>query len=115
MDIWAGDDMVSDENVLDFYEALGFEEIDIEDGLTALSFEIDPQGSYALITNAEGAIPETLKQAVVFACYSPEGAFLWSASFKHSYVFKDIWAGNKSTEQKLDAIRKRRENIDYYK
>lgn len=106
---------MSDESVLTFYEDLGFEETAIEDDLTALSLEVDPQGSYALITDEEGAVPETLKQAVVFACYTPEGAFQWSASFKNSYVFKDIWAGSQPTEQKLDAIQKRRENIAYYK
>lgn len=106
---------MSDESVLDFYEPLGFEETDIEDGLTALYFEIDPQGSYALITNDEGSVPATLKQAVVFACYTPEGAFQQSASFKNSYVFKDIWSGPPTVEQKLDAIQKRRENFDYYK
>jgi len=106
---------VSDENALDFFETLGFEETDIEDGLTALFFETDPQGSYALLTNEEGAIPENLKQAVIFACYTPEGAFQWSASFKNAYVFKDIWSGAETPEQKLDAIAKRRESIDYYK
>lgn len=106
---------MSDENILDFYEGLGFEETAIEDGLTALSFEIDPQGSYVLLTDEEGAVPETLRQTVVFACYTPEGAFQWSASFKNSYVFKDIWSESQTTEQKLDAIQKRRENIAYYK
>lgn len=106
---------MSDESVLDFYEDLGFEETAIEDGLTALSFEVDPQGSYALVTDEEGAVPETLRQVVVFACYTPEGAFQWSASFKNSYVFRDIWSGNHTTEEKLDAIQKRRENIAYYK
>ena len=115
MSICIGDDIVSDENILEFYETLGFEETDIEDGLTALYLEIDPQGNYALITNEEGAVPETLKQAVVFACYTPEGAFQQSASFKNSYVFKEIWSSAQTVEQKLDAIQKRRENFDYYK
>ena len=106
---------MSDESVLTFYEALGFEETDIEDDLTALSLEIDPQESYVLITNEEGAIPETLKQAVIFAYYTPEGAFQWSAGFKNSFVFRDIWSKSQSPEEKLAAIGKRRENIDYYK
>lgn len=106
---------MSDESVLDFYKPLGFEMTDIEDDLTALSFEIDPEGSYVLLTNEEGVLPETLKQSVIFAYYTPEGAYQWSASFKNSYVFKDIWSGSQSTEQKLDAIQKRLENIDYYK
>ena len=106
---------VSGEAVLDFYESLGFEETDIEDDLTALYFETDPQGSYVLMTNEEGAIPETLKQAVIFACYTPEGAFQWSASFKNSYVFRDIWSGAQTPQEKLDAVGKRRENVDYYK
>ena len=115
MSICIGDDIVSDESVLDFYGALGFEETDIEDGLTAFYLEIDSQGSYVLITNDEGGIPESLKQPVIFACYTPEGAFQHSASFKNSYVFKEIWSSAQTVEQKLDAIQKRRENFDYYK
>ena len=113
MDIWAGDDTVNDESVLTFYETLGFEETDIEDDLTALFFELDPQGSYALVTNEEGAIPETLRQAVIFAVYTPEGAFQWSASFKNSHVLKNLWSGAETSQQKLDAIEKRRKSVDY--
>jgi hypothetical protein len=105
---------VSDGTVLEFYEALGFEETEIEDALTALSLEVDPQGSYVLITNEEGEIPETLRQTIIFACYTPEGAFQWSASFKNSFLFKDIWSGDQNVQQKLEAIAKRREDIDYY-
>jgi hypothetical protein len=106
---------MSDENLFDFYETLGFEETDIEDGLTALFFELDSGGSYSLITNEDGAIPETLKERVVFACYSPDGAFLWSVGFKNSYVFRDTWAGSETAGQRLAAVEKYRAGLEYYK
>ncbi len=106
---------MSTDNVMEFYEALGFEETRIEDGLTALFFEVSPEGIYGLLTSEEGTIPESLRQTVIFACYTPESSFLWSASFKNSYVFKDIWSEAQTPQHKLDAVQKHRESNDYYK
>ncbi len=100
---------MEDGNARDFFAALGFEEIEIEDGLTALCCETDEAGGYALVTDDGGAVPENLKQAVVFACYTPEGAFMWSAGFKHADVFRDVWAKPATVAEKVDAVRKRRE------
>ncbi len=100
---------MEDGNARDFFAALGFEETEIEDGLTALCCETDEDGGYALVTDDEGAVPENLKRAVVFACYTPEGAFAWSAGFKHAYVFRDVWAKPATVAEKVAALRKRRE------
>lgn len=97
---------MSDENVMDFYKTLGFEEIEIEDGLTALSFEVSPEENYALLTDEEGSIPTSLRQIIVFAYYTPEGAFLWSTSFKNSYLFQEIWSEADTPEHKLTAMQK---------
>lgn len=105
---------MSSETVMDFYGTLGFEEAEIEDGLDALLFELTPDGSYVLLTTEDGTIPDNLREAVIFACYTPEGAFLWSASFKNSYIFKDIWSEPPTPEDKLDAVRKHRENNEHY-
>ena len=101
---------MSNDTVLDFYEQLGFEEAEVDDGLTALFLEADTDGSYVLITDEDGAIPATLKQAVVLAFYSPEGSYEWSATFKNSQIFKDNWSSGLSTEEKLAAIQTSREN-----
>jgi hypothetical protein len=101
---------MQEENVLEFLQALGFEEIDIEDGLTALSVEFGPEGNYALITSEEGTLPEKLKQLLVFAYYTPEGAYQWSVSFKNAYVFQDIWSTGESLGQKCEAVRQYGEN-----
>lgn len=106
---------MSDENVLDFYHSLGFEEADIEDGQTALFCELDAPGNYALLTDTEGAVPATLQQPVVFACYTTDGAFLWSVGFKDSNAFKAVWNDVGTPAQKLEAVRKYREGIAYYK
>lgn len=91
-------------SLLAFYETLGFEETEIEDGLVILGIELTPEGNYALLTDTEGTMPQKLDQAVIFAYYSPEDAFLWSASFKNSTVFKEIWTKSSTTEDKLAAI-----------
>lgn len=97
---------MQDETVLAFFQELGFEEIDIEDGLTALSVELTLDGCYALVTNQEGGMPEILRQPFVFAWYTPEGAYQWSVVFKNAYVFKDTWSQGDTIEQKFDSVRK---------
>jgi len=47
-----------------------------------------------------------LKTPVIFACYTEEGSFLWSAGFKNSYLLKEIWSEPQTAEQKLNAIKK---------
>jgi len=101
---------VSNENVTDFYENLGFEETEIEDNLSALFIEIGQTGDYALITDEDGALPKSLNHPVIFACYTQEGAYQWSASFKNSQVFQAIWCKDQTTEQKLEAIQNHRKN-----
>ena len=94
-----------EENVLEFFQALGFEEIDIEDGLRALSVEYSADGSYALITNDVGTMPDKLRQFLIFAFYSPEGAYQWSTGFKNAYVFKDFWLQGETILQKCEVVR----------
>jgi hypothetical protein len=102
-------------NIMEFYEELGFEEIEIEDGLTALFFEIDPEGSYVLLTDDDGDVPQSLKQPLVLACYTAEGAFEWSATFKSSPVFKEIWTVAPAPAEKLAAVQKYRESKQIFK
>jgi hypothetical protein len=105
----------SNDAVMNFYEDLGFEEAQIEDGLTALFFEVSPDGSYALLTNDSGAIPESLRQPLIFACYTEAGSFLWSTSFKNSYLLQEIWAVESTPAQKFEAVknyRKTNETIE---
>lgn len=96
---------MQEESVLVFFQALGFEEIEIEDSLTALSVEYSSDGSYALLTDDEGNKPETLKQSLIFAFYSPEGAYQWSTSFKNAYTFKDTWLQGETIMDKCQAVR----------
>lgn len=106
---------MSSENVLDFYKELGFEEIDVEDGLTAFFIETASDGSYALLTDDNGVMPLHLRKVVVvFACYSSAGAFLWSSSFKNSFLFKDIWLQAEDIAGKLAAIKLHREQNEIF-
>lgn len=94
--------------IMEYYASLDFEETEIEDGLTALAFEFSEDESYALLTNEDGAIPENLKQRVVFAYYTSEGVFQWSMGFKNSFVFKDIWSEPQTPQEKLATMQKYR-------
>jgi hypothetical protein len=105
---------MSDENSRDFYQQLGFEETDMEDYVTALLFEYDPDGSYALITDEEGKTPESLRQIVQFTCYRPDGAFLWSTSFRNSFLFKELWDAAATPSEKIAAVQKHRDSKEYY-
>jgi hypothetical protein len=106
--------MMINESVMDFYQGLGFEETEIEDRLMALTCEFNVDGNYGLITDEDGAIPKSVKQPIVFAYYTPEGSFLWSTSFKNSYLFKDIWSGEQTPAQNIEALQKYREGKEYY-
>ncbi|MDT8902935.1 hypothetical protein [Anaeroselena agilis] len=99
------------ENAKDFFAALGFEATEIEDGLTALCYETGPQGGFALLTDNEGALPESLERPLVFACYTPDGAYEWSAGFKDALEFKDVWTEGATAEEKLAALHRYRERM----
>jgi hypothetical protein len=92
-----------------FYETLGFEEIETDDGQSALFFELATDGNYALITDNDGFMPKQLNAPVIFACYREDGAYLWSAGFKSSRQFSETWSQVKTIEEKLQAIQKFRE------
>lgn len=96
-------------NIVEFYESLGFEETEIEDGQIVLGIELSADGAYALLTDADGKMPQGPNQEIIFACYTPEDSFLWSASFKNSTKFKELWTEAQTHEDKLAAIVKYRE------
>ncbi|WP_371381497.1 hypothetical protein [Sporomusa aerivorans] len=97
------------ESVLDYYAALGFEETEIDDNLIVLGIELSPEGIYALLTDDEGIMPVNLHKPVMFACYTPDGSYQWSASFKNSAQFKELWTSVQATEDRLAAITRHRE------
>lgn len=102
---------MSNNSMVEFYEMLGFEEIEIEDGLIVLGLEVTPEGHYALVTDDEGTMPKTSSQGIIFAYYTADDVFLWSAGFKNSNVFKKIWDSTQAITAKLDAIMEyRKEN-----
>lgn len=97
------------QTVLTFYEELGFEEIEVDDNLTALFYELTEEGTYALITNDDGLMPESLEDVVIFACYREDGAYIWSASFEDSHDFAGLWQAGNDVEEKLAAIERHRQ------
>lgn len=97
------------QEMLDYFSTLGFEAIPIEDGLTALCFEEGPDGEYALITNEDGIIPDSLKGPLLLSFYTDKGAFLWSTGFKGALQFKEIWATGTTYAEKLQAAARHRD------
>ena len=102
---------IENQVVLDYFIALGFEEIPIEEGLTALSFEEAPDGAYALITDEDGTLPKSLEGPLMLAFYTAEGAFLWSTGFKNAAQLKEIWSQGDTYAKKLEAAQRHREEI----
>jgi len=102
---------LENQTTLDYFIAFGFEEIPIEEGLTALSFEESPEGEYALITDEDGSLPDSLEIPLMLACYTAQGAFLWSTGFKDAAQFKEIWSSGITYAEKLQAAQRHREEI----
>ena len=102
---------IENQAILDYFIELGFEEIPIEEGLSALSFEESPEGEYALITDEDGSVPESLEAPLMLACYTEKGAFLWSTGFKNAAQFKEIWSSGNTYAEKLAAAQRHREEI----
>jgi hypothetical protein len=95
---------MSDKTVQEFYEELGFEEIETEEQATAFYYEKIPGGIYALVTDEEGGLPQTLRQRIIFAAYSPEDAYSWSVEFKNSYLFQELWVQAQNSEDKFAVV-----------
>lgn len=102
------------EDVLEFYGQDDFYETEIEDGLTALACDINEAGDYALISDENGAFLEDLAQPVVFACYTVEGSFLWSVTFKNSRQFMAVWQGDGDGGTGVAAVLEYRSKQKYY-
>lgn len=102
------------QEVMEIYSALGFEEIEVEDNLTALFLETDESGNYVLITDEEGELPATLKQKVILAYYTAEGSFQWSVSFKNSYLFREEWLRHEALAERLAAMLAYREENERF-
>ena len=97
------------DTVLENYQRLGFEEVETDDSQIVLGIEFTPGGAYALLTDAEGIMPKSPAQEIIFACYTAEDSFEWSASFKNSTMFVELWQKEQTTEARLTAIQKHRE------
>ena len=97
------------DSVMHFFQGLGFEEIEIEDNLTALAVDCGVEG-YAIISDDNGNIPESLNQFLIFAFYSPEGAYQWSTGFKTAEAFKPIWSKGGTVWEKCEVVRQYGEN-----
>ncbi len=101
----------TEQAILDYFSPLGFESIPIEDNLTALCFESDPAGEYALLTNEDGIFPLALDAPFVLAFYTAEGSYLWSTGFKNATQFREIWSTETEYAAKVKAAERHRDAI----
>lgn len=101
------------DSVADFFAALGFEEVEIEDNLTVLGIDADADENYILLTDEEGAMPATLRQRIVLAYYTADGAYQWSVGFKNAYLFKEVWSSCTDLIARVAALQQyRADHID---
>lgn len=101
-----------DQTVLEYFASLGFEEIPIEDGLTALCYEEDAEGEYALVTDEDGSLPAALDVPLMLACYTGGGVFLWSTGFKNAAQFREVWSSGTTFAEKLQSAQRHREGVE---
>ena len=100
--------------VLDFYESINFELIDI-DGYDTLFTELLEDGTYATVSDDDGYMPEDLETPVVFNVYEDNDSFQWSVTLDDSYQLKDLLDGAESTDAFLVTLQKlRKEHIEQY-
>ena len=100
--------------VLDFYETINFELIDI-DGYDTLFTELLEDGTYATVSDDDGHLPEDLETPIVFNVYDDTDSFQWSVSLNDSHQLQVLLEEHTSTEAFLNALQEiRTENIENY-
>ena len=100
--------------LLDFYESINFELIDI-DGYDTLFTELLEDGTYATVSDDDGYMPEDLDTPVVFNVYDDNDSFQWSVTLDDSYQLKDLLDSAESTDEFLETLQRiREEHIEQY-
>lgn len=100
--------------LLDFYESINFELIDI-DGYDTLFTELLEDGTYATVSDDDGHMPEDLETSIVFNVYDDNDSFQWSVTLDDSYQLKDLLDSAKSTDEFLETLQRiREEHIEQY-
>ena len=100
--------------VLDFYETINFELIDI-DGYDTLFTELLEDGTYATVSDDDGHLPEDLETSIVFNVYDDNDSFQWSVTLDDSYQLKDLLDSAESTDAFLKTLQNiRQEHIEQY-
>ncbi|SNV71427.1 hypothetical protein [Veillonella rodentium] len=99
--------MVTD-TVLDFYESINFEIIDI-DGYDTLFTELLEDGTYATVSDDDGYMPEDLDTPIVFNVYDDNDSFQWSVTLDSSHQLQELLQNADSTETFLATLEDIRE------
>lgn len=105
---------MNDNTLLDAYEPFDFYETEIEDGCTALMYELGDNEDYVLITDADGTMPVDLEQEIIFATYSADGAFGWSVGFENSHQFLELLNSHPKSDKLVEIVKEYRDSGDYY-
>ena len=95
--------------LLDFYESINFELIDI-DGYDTLFTELLEDGTYATVSDDDGHMPEDLETPIVFNVYDDNDSFQWSVTLDDSLL-----DSAESTDEFLETLQRiREEHIEQY-
>ena len=99
--------------LLDFYESINFELIDI-DGYDTLFTELLEDGTYATVSDDDGHMPEDLETPIVFNVYDDNDSFQ-CVTLDDSYQLKDLLDSAENTDEFLETLQKiREEHIEQY-
>ncbi len=105
---------MTDNALFEAYDPFDFFETEIEDGCTALMYELIPNEEYALITNVDGTMPEDLDQEIIFAAYTADGAFAWSVGFETSHHLLELLNNQPKNNNLMEIVKTFRDSGDYY-
>ena len=101
------------------FENIGFEIVEIDER-DVLLYELsdgseEEDGQYAIVSDEDGRIPETMESPVIVSIYDDNDTFQWSVTLSSGEELKDLFLRIESAEELLETLQDiRNENIERY-
>ena len=101
------------------FENIGFEIVEIDER-DVLLYELsdgseEEDGQYAIVSDEDGRIPETMESPVIVSIYDDNDTFQWSVTLSSGEELKDLFLRIESAEELLETLQDiRHENIERY-
>lgn len=97
------------DGIRNYFDNLGFELVEI-DGHEVLFLELAELGDYAVVTDMDGNIPDSLEVPVIWSVYDENDSFQWSVTIENATFIKRLFEDVDSKEDVLATLRDLRED-----